>query len=65
MNFNKFAWIKALAADRSPGLTGTDKHILTLAAIVNVKGGTDKLCVRQATLATTCGTTEGCVPTPV
>lgn len=58
MGFDKFVWIKTLAADPDPRLTNSDKFILSYAALVNVQGGEHTLCVRQATLAGNCATTD-------
>lgn len=58
MAFDKFVWIKTLAADPDRRLAGSDKFILIYAAQVNVRFGEDTLCVRQATLAANCATTD-------
>ena len=50
MGFDKFSWIKLLAADPDPRLTPVTKYVLMFAAIQYVRHG-GVFCVRQVTLA--------------
>jgi hypothetical protein len=56
--YYKFNWIRLLAADPDPRMTGGYKHILTMIALNNVKIYEDTFCVRQVTVADRCGTSE-------
>lgn len=56
MTADKFAWLRAVHADDRIPLG--EKAILGHAAIFDVFNGSDVFCIRQATLADHCGTTE-------
>jgi hypothetical protein len=56
--YYKFDWIRLLAADPDPRMTGGYKHILTMIALNNVKIYEDTFCVRQVTVADRCGTSD-------
>src|SRR4051794_7143121 len=56
MTVDKFAWIRAVQADKR--LTPGERLLLSHAAIFDVLRGGETFCVRQSTLARNCGMTR-------
>ncbi|MGZ4562995.1 MAG: hypothetical protein ACXVX6_05325 [Mycobacterium sp.] len=54
MGFDKFAWIKAVAADRH--IPEGQRFVLVYYALVYVRHGEEVVCVRQETIAQRCAT---------